>query len=167
MKPRAFFGYTGAALTVVLAVLTPFWLSGFFTRGVAALPLHIDEVISGGPAVRAIPMGAYSIQIHRPVYPHLLQREVPFVQLDWKPANALAPHVSDVVDIDGDGQPDVRVTFVVPSDPKAPLHVTADPLNPNYGALKNVGKPRFSSLIVRVDEAILVRIPVLKPPPGN
>jgi hypothetical protein len=160
MKPRALLGYTGATLTLLLAVLTPFWLSGFFSRSVAALPLHIDEVISGGPAVRGIPMGAYSIQIHRPVYPHMLQREVPYVQLDWTPANALPAHVSDLVDVDGDGQPDVRVTFDVPRDPKALLHVTVDPLNPHYAALKHVAKPRFSSLIVRVDDVILVRIPL-------
>src|SRR6516225_4965237 len=52
MKPRAVLGYTGATVTLVLAILTPFWLSGFFSRGVAALPLHIDEVITGGPVVR-------------------------------------------------------------------------------------------------------------------
>ena len=160
MKPRALLGYTGATVTLLLAILTPFWLSGFFSRGVAALPLHIDEVITGGPAVRAIPMGAYSIQVHRAVYPHLLQRELPYVQLDWKPANALPTHISDLVDIDGDGQPDVSVIFDVPRDPKAPLHVTMHPINPNYAALENVGKPRFSSLIVRVDDAILVRIPL-------
>jgi hypothetical protein len=163
MKPRAFFGYTGATVTIVLAVLTPFWLSGFISRGVAALPVHIDEVISGGPAVRAIPMGAYGILIHRPVYPHLLQREQPYVQIDWKPAKALPAHISDLVDIDGDGHPDVRVTFDVPRDPKAPLHVTADSLNPHYAALEHVGKDHLSSLIVRVDDAVLVRIPVRIP----
>jgi hypothetical protein len=160
MKPRAFFGYSAATLTLILAILTPFWLSGYFSRGVAALPLHIDEIITGGPAIRALPMGAYTIQIHRAVYPHLLQRETPYVQLDWKPADALPAHISDLVDIDGDGQPDARVTFDVPRDPKAPLHVTVDPLNPRYAALQHIGKPRFSSLIVRVDDAILVRIPL-------
>ena len=66
-------------------------------------------------------MGAYSIDIHRPVYPHLLQSEKPFVQLDWRPVSALPQHVSDMVDVDGDGQPDIRVSFDVPTDPKAPL----------------------------------------------
>ena len=160
MKPRAVLGYTGATLTLVLAILTPFWLSGFFSRGIAALPLHIDEVIAGGPAIRAVPMGAYAIQIHREVYPHMFQSEKPYVQLDWKPANALPAHIADMVDIDGNGQPDVRVSFDVPPDAKAPLHVSVDPVNPHYTALNNVGKPSFSSLIVRVDDAILVRIPL-------
>jgi hypothetical protein len=160
MKPRALLGYTGATVTLLLAILTPFWLSGTLARGVAALPLHIDEVISGGPVARAIPMSAYTIQVHRAVSTHMFQREKPYVQLDWTPADALPAHVSDLVDIDGDGQPDVHVTFDVPRDPKAPLHVTAEPLNPQYAALNNVAKPRFSSLIVRVDDAILVRIPL-------
>jgi len=88
------------------------------------------------------------------------QREKPFVQLDWKPVSALPAHVSDLVDIDGDGQPDVRVTFDVPKDPKAPLRVNVESLNRRYEAMQNVGKQKFSDLIVRVDDAILVRVPI-------
>jgi hypothetical protein len=122
----------------------------------------VDEVYSGGPKVRAIPMGAYSIDVHRPVYPHMLQSEKPFVQLDWQPVSALPQHVSDTVDIDGDGQPDIRVSFDVPRDPKAPLRVNVDSLSPRYEAM-HAGKERFSRLIVRVDNVILVRVPLAKP----
>jgi hypothetical protein len=160
MKLRAIFGYTAAAATVLTAVLTPFVLYGFFTNRFANLPLHVDEVYSGGPKVRAIPMGAYSIDIHRPVYPHFLQSEKPFVELDWTPVSALPQHVSDRVDIDGSGQPDILVSFDVPSDPKAPLRVDVDPLNPRYQTMHSVGKDGFSRLIVRVDNAILVRVPL-------
>jgi hypothetical protein len=162
MKLRAILGYTAAALTLLVALLTPFLLMGIFSNGVAALPLHVDEVYSGGPTVRAIPMGAYSIGVHRPVYPHFLQSEKPFVQLDWQPVSALPQHVSDVVDIDGDGQPDVRVSFDVPTDPKAPLLVNVESMNPRYPAMSNVGKDKFSRLIVRVDNAILVRVPLAR-----
>jgi hypothetical protein len=162
MKLRPILGYTAAALTLLVALLTPFLLMGLFSKGVAALPLQVDEVYSGGPKVRAIPMGAYSIDVHRPVYPHLLQSEKPFVQLDWSPVSALPQHVSDTVDIDGDGQPDVRVSFDVPADPKAPLRVNVDSLNPRYQSMQNAGKERFSRLIVRVDNSILVRVPLAK-----
>ena len=160
MKLRATLGYTAAALTVLAALLTPFLLMGSFSKGFIALGLQVDDVYTGGPKVRSIPIGAYSIDVHRPVYPHLLQSEKPFVQLDWTPVSALPPHVSDLVDIDGDGQPDIRVSFDVPRDPKAPLHVDVDPLNPRYQAMRNAGKEHYSRLIVRVDNAILVRVPL-------
>ena len=79
------------------------------------------------------------------------------------PSALLPPHVSDAVDIDGDGQPDIRVSFDVPTDPKAPLRVNVESLNPRYTAMSNVGKKKFSRLIVRVDNAILVRVPLAKP----
>ena len=163
MKLRPTLGYTAAGLTVLATMLTPFLLYGSFTHGVASLGLHVDEMYSGGPKVRTIQNGAYSIAVHRPVYPHLLQNEKPFVQLDWNPASALPAHVSDTVDIDGTGHPDVRVSFDVPANPKAPLRVNVEPLNPHYEAMQNAGKESFSRLIVRVDNSILVRVPLAHP----
>ena len=157
---KAKLGYTGAGLTVLAAVLAPFLLYGVFTKAISSLGLHVDEMYSGGPTVRAVQAAGYTIEIHWQVSPHMLQTERPFVQLDWKPASALPPHVSDAVDIDGDGKPDVRVSFDVPKDPKAPLRVNVEPLNPRYQAMRDVGKEKFSSLIVRVDDAILVRVPI-------
>ena len=158
-KLKAKLGYTGAGVTVLAAVLAPFLLYGFFTKGFSRLGLHVDEMYSGGPIVRTIQAAGYTISIHRQVSPHLLQREKPFVQLDWKPANGLPPHVSDSVDIDGDSKPDVRVSFDVPKNPKAPLQVNVEPLNLHYEAMRRVKKEKFSALIVRVDDAILVRVP--------
>jgi hypothetical protein len=163
MKLRAKLGYTAAGLTVIAAMLTPFLLMGLFTNGVAAMGLHVDEMYSGGPKVRTIQNGAYSIDIHRPVFPRMLQSEKPFVQMDWKPVSSLPEHVFDLVDVDGDGKPDIRVSFNVPKDPKAPLRVDVEPLNPHYQAMRNAGKERFSRLIVRVDNSILVRVPLANP----
>ena len=158
MTMRAKLGYTAAGMTVFAAVLVPFLLTGAFTKGFAALGLHVDEMYSGGPTVRTIQAAGYTIDIHRAVSPHMLQLEKPFVQLDWKPVSALPSHVSDVVDVDGDGQPDLRVSFDVPKDAKTPLRVNVEALNPHYEAMQNVGKEKFSRLIVRVDDAILVRV---------
>jgi len=158
--PTPKLGYTAAGMTVLAAVLTPFLLMGLFTKGFTKLGLHVDEMYSGGPTVRTIQDDGYTVTIHQAVYPHLLQTEKPFVQLDWKPADALPAHVSEAVDVDGDGQPDVRVSFEVPKDPKTPLRVDVDALNPRYQAMRNVGKQKFSELIVRVDDAILVRVPL-------
>ncbi|MGA2299982.1 MAG: hypothetical protein ABSG77_04705 [Candidatus Acidiferrum sp.] len=158
--PTSKLGYTAAGMTVVVAMLVPFLLFGLFTKGFTKLGLRVDEMYSGGPTVRTIQADGYTVTIHKAVYPHLLQTEKPFVQLDWKPVNALPQHVSDAVDVDGDGQPDVRVSFDVPKDPKTPLRVDVDALNPRYQAMRNVGKQKFSELIVRVDDAILVRVPL-------
>jgi hypothetical protein len=160
MRLRAKLGYTAAGLTVLAALLTPFLLMGQFAKGIVALGLHVDEMYSGGPKLRTIQNGAYTIAVHRPVYPHMLQSEKPFVQLDWSPVSALPAQVSDTVDTDGDGQPDLRVSFYVPSDPKAELRVDVEPLNPRYEAVRNAGRERYSRLIVRVDDAILVRVPL-------
>ncbi len=160
MTVRAKFGYTAAGMTVFVALLVPFVLMGLFTKGFAGLGLHVDEMYSGGPKLRTIQAAGYTIDIHRPVSPHLLQLEKPFVQLDWKPVSALPSHVSDLVDVDGDGQPDIRVSFDVPKDAKAPLRVNVESLNPRYEAMQNVGKEKFSRLIVRGDDAILVRVPL-------
>lgn len=163
MRLRAKVGYTAAGITLFVALLVPFSLYGRFTKGFASLGLHVDEIYSGGPKVRTVQATTYSIDIHRPVFPHMLQSEKPFVQLDWKPAKALPPHVSDVVDVDGDGQPDIRVSFDVPRDIKTPLRVNVEALNPRYESMQNVGKEKFSRLIVRVDDAILVRVPLAHP----
>jgi hypothetical protein len=159
-KLKSKLGYTAAGLTIFVAALVPFVLYGSFMKGFASLGLHVDEMYSGGPKVRTLQAAGYTIDIHRPVSPHMFQREKPFVQLDWKPASALPPHVSDFVDIDGDGKPDVRVSFDVPKDPKAPMQVDVQSLNPHYEAMRNVGKQKFSALIVRVDDTVLVRVPL-------
>jgi len=160
--PTAKLGYTAAGMTVLAAVLVPFVLMGLFTKGFTKLGLHVDDMYGGGPIVRTIQENGYTIAIHKAVYPHMLQTEKPFVELDWKPVNALPSRVSEAVDLDGDGQPDIRVSFDVPKDPKAPLRVDVDALNLRYQAMRNVGKQKFSELIVRVDDAILVRIPLTK-----
>jgi len=161
MKLRARLGYVAAGATVLVALLTPFLLYGMFAKGVVALGLHVDEIYSGGPKVRTIQMSGYSIDVHGVVTPHMLQRETAFVQMDWRPVTALPAHVSDLVDVDGDGKPDVRVSFDVPRDPKAPLRVNVEALNPRYEGMRNEGKERYSKLIVRVDDAVLVRVPVV------
>ena len=143
MKLRSTLGYTAAGATVLAAVLVPFLLMGMFSKGVVALGLHVDEMYSGGPTARVIEEGAYAITIHRTVYPHMLQNEKPFVQMDWGPVSALPAEVSDVVDIDGDGRPDVRVSFAVPSDAKAALRVMLSRLTPVTRRCSMPGKRRI------------------------
>jgi hypothetical protein len=159
MKIKPTLGYAGAALTIALAIATPFVLMGAFAKGIGRLPLHVDDMYGGGARVRTVSMSGYSINIHQAFKPHMLQRARPFVQLAWTPVSALPPRVNDAVDIDGDGKPDVKLTFDAPKDPKAPLRVEVEALNKDFQPMHDVGKKSFSELIVRVDDSIIVRIP--------
>jgi hypothetical protein len=158
---KSILGYTAAALTVAATMLTPFLLMNFFTRGVAATGLRIDPVYTGGDVVREIARSGYRVRVHRAVYPKTsLQRIEAFVQLDWTPAAALPPQVSEEVDLDGDGHPDLRARFSVPRDPNAELRVDIDPLSPRVKPLRGAGKESFHAMIARVGEAVVVRVPL-------
>ena len=160
MKLRAKLGVAAAILTMVVALMVPFVMYGLIAKGVARLRLHVDEIYSGGPTVRTIQHQAYSVNVHGIVTPHALQSEKPFVQMDWTPVSTLPERVAETIDVDGDGQPDLRVNFNAPKDPKAELRVDVDPLNERFESMKNAGKDHFSALIVRVDDEILVRVPL-------
>jgi hypothetical protein len=40
------------------------------------------------------------------------------------------------------------------------MSVNVDALNPRYEAMQNAGKEKFSRLIARVDDAVVVRVPL-------
>jgi ubiquitin-protein ligase len=96
-------------------VLPPF-LYGLFTKEFSSLRLRVDEMYPGGPTVRTVQAAGCTIDIHQQVSLHMLQREKPLVQLDWKPAWTLPSHLPDLVDIDGEGRPDIHVSLDVPKD---------------------------------------------------
>ncbi|MBI4875364.1 MAG: hypothetical protein HY822_12090 [Acidobacteria bacterium] len=164
MKPlKPILGYTAAGLTVAATVLTPFLLMNVFTRGVAATGLRIDPAYTGGEVVREIARPGYRVRVHREVHPQTpLQRIQPFVQVDWTPAAALPPQIADEVDLDGDGAPDLRARFAVPRDPDAELRVDVEPLTARLKPMRGVGKPSFDTLIARVGDSIVVRVPLTK-----
>lgn len=157
---KAVFGYVAAGCTLVVALLVPFLLMGVFSKAVARSGVEVDPTYLGGPIARTIRRSSYDISISQPVYPHLLQRTRPFVQFAFAPAIALPQHVDEQIDVDGDGQPDVRIRFTVPSDPKANLLVDALALDSRYTSLRGVRVESFSSLIARVNGKILVRVPL-------
>lgn len=153
-------GYTAAALTIVAAMLTPFLFLDLFPKGVAATGVRIDPAYSGGDPFRTIDRGAYRITIHRPVTRRSpLGRTAPFVQLSFTPASALPAHVSEEIDVDGDGRPDLRAVFDVPKGSED-LRMDIVPLNGRFQAVKGARKESFSRLIARVNDSILVRAPL-------
>jgi hypothetical protein len=98
--------------------------------------------------------------VYQPVQPRLLERVEPFVQIVFEPANSLPARVSDEIDLDGDGRPDVRVSFSVPADAGAKMRGDVTALNKGYVSLTNVSDESFSRMVVRTGDKIVVRVPV-------
>ena len=122
----------------------------------AALHLRIDPQYSGGEVARVIQREGYQIVVRRPVARRSpLQRVDPFVQMTWTPVAKLPARVSEEVDLDGDGTPDLEVAFDTAS-----LRLEATPLHAGYRAVHVQGVVSFSELIARVNDGIVVRVPL-------
>ncbi len=153
--------YTAAALTVAAAILTPFVLMPLFVRGVAALGLHTDEVYSGGEVTHSLVRPGYHIDVYRPVVPKAWLSATPaFVQVAWAPASRLPARVADEVDIDGDGRPDLSVSFAVPANPDATLHADVTSRSPLVASAHEIRRQSFAAAIVRVGDRIILRVPI-------
>ena len=156
----AILAYTGAGLTLLIAVCVPFVLIGAFSNVLAHAGLHIDPAYSGGTVARTIQRERYKIVVYQPVQPRLLERIEPFVQIVFEPADSLPAHVNEEIDLDGDGQPDVRVSFNLPADANAKMHGDVTALNGKYVSLVNVAGESFSRMVVRTDNKVVVRVPL-------
>lgn len=159
-KIIAAFAYTGSALTVLLAICVPFYLIGAFSESVAHAGLHVDPTYSGGTLARTLVRNGYLIRVYQPVQPHLLQRMDPFVQIVFEPASALPNQVTEELDLDGDGQPDVRIHFAIPANAGARMQGDVVALNVKYVSLTGVSNDSFSRLLVRTGDKIVVRVPL-------
>jgi hypothetical protein len=157
----AILGYAVAALTIAVAVVGPLFWFGFFGRAAARTSLRIDPTYTGGEPARTLARDTYQIVIYKPVLKRTpLSATGSFVQIVWKPVSALPTTVSESLDLDGDGQPDCVVSFQVPRDLQGKLRVTVKPLNNLVQPMNGVGKDSFSSLIARVNDTIVVRVPL-------
>jgi len=154
-------GYAAAVLTIAVAVLGPLFWFGFFSRVAAATSLRIDPVYSGGEPARSLGRNGYEIVVYKPVAKRSpLSQAGAFVQVVWRPASKLPAAVSESLDIDGDGRPDCSISFQVPPDPKTKMHVTEEPLAAFVLSMHQVSRDSFSSLIARVNDTIVVRVPL-------
>jgi hypothetical protein len=159
--------YTGAGFMLLIAACVPFVLIGAFSGVVAHAGLHIDPMYSGGTIARTVQRDGYRIVVYQPVQPRMLERIDPFVQIVFEPADRLPARVSDEVDLDGDGQADVRVSFTVPTDANAKLRGDVTALNGKYVSLAHVSDESFSRMVVRTGNEIVVRVPVNKEVAGR
>jgi hypothetical protein len=157
---RSILAYTGAGLTLLVAVCVPFVLIGGFSSVVAHAGLHIDATYSGGTIARTIQREGYRIEVYQPVRPRMLERTGSFVQIVFEPADALPKQVNDEIDLDGDGRADVRVSFSMPADASAKMHGDVTAFNGSYVSLSNVSDESFSRMVLRTGNKVVVRVPV-------
>jgi len=158
---KANLGYAVAVLTIAVAVVGPLFWFGLFARVAGRTSLHIEPLYSGGEPARTLARPGYQIIIYKPVPKQgPLSPEAPFVQVVWKPATALPRAISEQLDLEDLGRPDCVISFQVPRDANAKLRVTVDPLAGRVQALRDVGRNSFSSLIARVNDTIVVRVPL-------
>jgi hypothetical protein len=156
----AVLAYIGAAVTLLIAACVPFVLMGVFSNAVAHAGLHLDPSYSGGTIVRTVAHSGYQMDVYAPVRPRALQQVAAFVQIAFRPVAALPRHVSEEIDLDGDGQPDVRVSFTVPADPHARPSGEVVALNAKYQSFTMPGNYSFSEMMVQSGGAVVVRVPL-------
>lgn len=156
----AVLAYIGAGLTLAVAVCVPFILAGTFSHVVASIGLHIDATYTGGTVARTISHAGYQVVIYKPVRPHRLQSLDPFVQIAFTPASALPAAVSEDVDLEGDGQPNVHIAFSMPSDLRQHPSGFIIALSRRYRSFTAPGPSSFSQMLVRTGDTILIRVPI-------
>ncbi|MGA2447328.1 MAG: hypothetical protein ABTD50_01490 [Polyangiaceae bacterium] len=153
-------GYAAAVASLAILASAPL-LIPFVASRIGATGVTIDPVYSGGAVVRTVSTESFHISIHRPVARRgLLARKKPFVQIDFAPVENVPAFVDEPIDIDGDGKPDLRVRFRNSTDPHALLEADFLSLDPRVPERRGVTRGDLSALIVRLPEALVVRVPI-------
>lgn len=117
MRLRAFFGYSTAALMLIIALSTFLGMKFFSHKLIDVTGLKISPWFTGGEIVRTIDHGSYQTLQHRAVFDALIgQRSEGFVQLDFSPLKSLPEIISEDIDFDLDGNMDFRVEYNVPTN---------------------------------------------------
>jgi hypothetical protein len=162
---KAVLGYSVAMLTIAVAVVVPLFWFGFFDRLAASSGLRIDPIYTGGEPAQVLrrtsDRGNYDIVVYHPV-----ARRAPlaaggeFVQVVWKPISALPATIREQIDFDPGGRPGFIAAFDCPRDDHATLRLDVTPLSQRVPALKSVGRDGMTRLIARVNDTIVIRVPL-------
>ncbi len=131
---KKIFGYSIAWLGVPLVMATFIGMNFWAGQLVSATGVKVSPWFVGGEVVHIIAHDHYQTQLHRPVFDGLLwDSKEGFVQVDWRPFNALPRRIEEDIDYDQDGRNDFRVTIDVPS-----LQAQIQPLSPTVLGLEGV-----------------------------
>ena len=111
-KLKSVLGYALAALgiPVMIAAVLAWSVLGLGGPFVSALGLTTSANWIGGEVVQTINHGAYQTEVHRPVFDALIgEHKKGFVQVAWRPDDALPARIDEEIDADADGQADFRI----------------------------------------------------------
>jgi hypothetical protein len=134
---KSVLGYTVAALSI------PIMLAGLASFGA---PLSLGELFvettglqrsanwSGGEVAQILEHGSYQTEVHRPVFDALIgEHKEGFVQVAWRPDDALPARIDEEIDADADGQADFRIELDT-----ATQQASLTPYSPNVIELEGV-----------------------------
>ena len=171
---RSTLGYVTVSLVLAALVTTPFVLLPRFSKLIAGLGIRVHPQIVGGPVVRTLERGTYRVAISAPVGAiGPLEHYPRFVQVSWSPLDALPDRIDEQLDLDGDGRPEVGITFAVPKDPATPLEGEVNVLDPSRVEATTFLTRRggfiydLSALFVRLEDRVVARFPVKKRTAGE
>ncbi len=104
--------YTWAVLCMILIPVT-FVRSTGFSEMLARLPfMKINPRHSGGEIGRVYEHNNLKITVNKPVFDALIgESRKGFVQVRFSPADSLPPFISDTIDFDNNGTPDLALAI--------------------------------------------------------
>lgn len=150
---KSILGYMAATLSLLIMLVSVLSFTAFPDTSkwfVAATGLVTSPNYSGGEVVKTIKHGAYQTEIHRPIFDALIgETKEGFIQVGWRPANALPPRIDEEIDFDADGQADFRVAIDTASH-----QATLTPASPNVLSLQGV---------YRIGESLAIRVKLRNP----
>jgi len=136
-KLKSVLGYLVAALGIPIMIVTALmWtVLGFLPEQfILVTGLEHSANWTGGEVVQTIEHGTYRTEVHRPVFDALFgEHKKGFVQVAWRPPDALPARIDEEIDADGDGQADFRIELET-----ATRQASLTPYSPNVLALEGV-----------------------------
>jgi len=108
---KTFLYYSWALMGVPIVLATFMGMNFWAKKLVAITGLEVSPRFTGGQVINTVKHDEYKTLIHRPVFNGLIrERRNGFVQIKWKPNEALLPRLIDEeIDFDTDGRSDFRI----------------------------------------------------------
>jgi hypothetical protein len=151
-KLKSVLGYTVAALSipVMIAAVLAFTVLDLGGPFISATGLKTSANWTGGEVVQTHEHGTYRTEVHRPVFDALIgERKEGFVQVAWRPADALPARIDEEIDADADGRADFRIELET-----ATRQASLTPYSPNVIELEGV---------YRLGETLAIRVTLKNP----